>query len=408
MKSPAAISASLGFLLLSLASCGGGDGATDLAFVDSTTTVGTAILADSVGDADNTDALAKASSTTINGLTSSTSGLSTTSTNGTGSAAAGAGGVPAPVGLDTRIDFELFRYSLDVPPGFRLEFVSGRNGYLVWGENANRGVFPAYLDTSNFLRGDEPGDFANYVGDGEVQSQETIEVPVYLTADLSQPVPDEFVEATEIHFTGGFYGEQWVRIFELGDRSIVVSLSIGDGLGPDAPDPREVLDGVRMWDGGFVPRTPDQCSTKGLPPINGWVDLNQAQQATLIKISDALVNCDWVALEAVLSPEFTASFGGDDAIELWKDGERYDDGTLAILYDLLSLTPLLDQGSDQAIWPRAAALDWPDVDEAMRYELEELGYGVEDFVLFEDFGGYFGFRTAIDNNGIWQYYLAGD
>lgn len=402
MKSPAAMSVYLAFLCFALASCGGdGDGDGDLAFVDSESSPVASVADDPGGEGDG-----GATTTSDRGVTTSSVAPTTTSTGAVAETIPD--GLPAQVAESQRIDFELFRYSVDVPPGFRVEFASGRNGYLVSDEESTDGVFSAYFDVTNFLPGDEPSDFTSFVGDGEVQSQETIEVPIYRTSDLSVTVPGLFVEATEVHLVGGFYGDQWIRIYELGDRSIVASVSIGDGFDSDVIDPHQVLDGVRLWEGNFVARSLEQCSTLGLAPIKVRGELNPAQQATVAKISDALTSCDWSALAAMLGPEFIASFGGDDAIELWRDAERYGDSTVRTLYGLLSLPVFIEPDTGLAVWPRAAALSWSEVDDGMMIELEQIGYREQDFIWFEDFGGYFGFRTGIDTDGTWQYYVAGD
>ena len=61
-----------------------------------------------------------------------------------------------------------------------------------------------------------------------------------------------------------------------------------------------------------------------------------------------------------------------------------------------------------AAFPRAQLLFWEDVTPEMKQELRELGYTAEDLEFFDEVDSYWGYRTAIDVNGNWQYFVAGD
>ena len=76
--------------------------------------------------------------------------------------------------------------------------------------------------------------------------------------------------------------------------------------------------------------------------------LTEAQQATVERLTAALSACDWDTLATTVDDRFTASFGGDDALTLWEDGERYDEAPLRTLHTLF--TPQAGPGRRTG-WP---------------------------------------------------------
>ena len=136
-------------------------------------------------------------------------------------------------------------------------------------------------------------------------------------------------------------------------------------------------------------------------------NLTPAQAARFVDITTALANCDWQRLAAQLNPSgFTASIRGEDAIELWQGLERYQIPVLQILHDHLALPVGIDE-TGEAQWPRGwATIEGPD-DETTAL-LIESGYVTPEELPSWAETGYFGWRTGIDAEGNWNYFLVGD
>ncbi|MFW2382518.1 MAG: hypothetical protein ACN4GZ_12225 [Acidimicrobiales bacterium] len=148
------------------------------------------------------------------------------------------------------------------------------------------------------------------------------------------------------------------------------------------------------------------CSSFGAAVPSAPAGLNADQRATFDAITAALAACDWDTLDELTPPTFMASFGGGDPIELWQSSEASDEPILAILLAHLSVQPGFDHGGF-ASWPRAAGEFWEDVTPEMQAELLDLGYTRDDFESYAEIG-YIGYRTGIDADGTWMYYVAGD
>jgi len=127
-------------------------------------------------------------------------------------------------------------------------------------------------------------------------------------------------------------------------------------------------------------------------------------------IFEAAVQCDWEALRALQAEDFMYSFGGgDDAIAEWQMLEILGEEPMRFLAELLNRpygTQPGPDGSEHYAWPSAFVDEWSLVAEADREALRPL-YDDEDFALFSDFGGYFGYRVGIID-GTWVYFIAGD
>jgi len=132
---------------------------------------------------------------------------------------------------------------------------------------------------------------------------------------------------------------------------------------------------------------------------------------TLGEIVDAARQCDFDRLAAIGGDNFTASFGGGDPSDLWTMEEEQGRKPMYWLLSILDLpygTIDTEQGT-LYVWPSAYAHQgsWettPDADvEALRSV-----YSDEDMQGFADFGGYFGYRLGIWENGDWSFFVAGD
>ena len=115
------------------------------------------------------------------------------------------------------------------------------------------------------------------------------------------------------------------------------------------------------------------------------------------------------ALEALLDPKtFSYSFGeSGDPIGYWR---RQDKAEIPLVGDILPgvLHTHFGKNEDIYVWPSAAAKlpsEWTEEDvEAMR----DAGYTDEDIASFREFGGYYGWRAGIREDGTWLSFVAGD
>lgn len=165
---------------------------------------------------------------------------------------------------------------------------------------------------------------------------------------------------------------------------------------------------------------PPRCSgAVDLAPIesSGSSDrpLPERVAATAAAIDRAAAACDWDALDGLTGPAFTASFGGDDPVPLWRAQEVGGGSPMWYLRTLLRLAPAVDGAigdpTDPArwVWPSFHLSPDCEFDTDDRAALEALG---EDPDRVEadcrTVGGYLGYRTAIDETGAWRSFVAGD
>ncbi len=127
-------------------------------------------------------------------------------------------------------------------------------------------------------------------------------------------------------------------------------------------------------------------------------------------IFEAAVMCDWDALRGLQVDGFQYSFGvNGDAIAHWQQLEADGEEPIRFLAELLNRPYGTQPGpgtSEYYSWPSAFVTEWGDISELDREALRPL-YDDEDFAVFSDFGGYFGYRVGI-LDGTWVYFIAGD
>jgi hypothetical protein len=298
-----------------------------------------------------------------------------------------------------RATSQLFHYDVGVPPQFTLDYATGRGVSVTLVEQS----FDAHLQTSNYLAGDRDYRALTVPYDDETfVSKRDLSIPLYQNTASDVTASDARLDITEFQFTGGFSENRIVRVYPFDDRTVVAELSFRDGVLDD--NPRDILDDIRMFDAVFEPL--ENCSTFGavVPPTPAA--LNPQQADTFEAITSALTRCDWDALDGLTPPTFMASLGGGDPIELWRSAEEFDEPILTTLLDHLSVTPGVDTKS-LAYWPRAANEFWEDVTDDMKAELLDLGYTERDFEFYAEIG-FIGYRTGIDADGMWVYFVAGD
>ena len=144
----------------------------------------------------------------------------------------------------------------------------------------------------------------------------------------------------------------------------------------------------------------DDAADDGLP---------LAVAETRQKIYKAAVAHDYKALRSLLDPEtFTYSFGGSgDPIGYWREQEQAE---VPILGDILTGVLHTRFGTAEGIfmWPSAAAKEPSEWTEADREAMRRAGSTEEEIRLFEQSGGYGGWRTGIRADGTWIFFVAGD
>jgi hypothetical protein len=167
-----------------------------------------------------------------------------------------------------------------------------------------------------------------------------------------------------------------------------------------------------------IPPAVDNCSASGMTVPRGQPELSDEVAATRSAIIEAALSCDYDALASLVSDDFVASLGGSDSIELWRAQEADGLEPMSLLVGVLSLphaTITSDDGFEDArgpqtriVWPSAATYGvWDEIPAADRGALSEV-YTTDEIRSFELFGSYAGYRTGIDPDGQWRYFVAGD
>lgn len=151
------------------------------------------------------------------------------------------------------------------------------------------------------------------------------------------------------------------------------------------------------------------CSTAGAPIPTARADLPEAVAATRQGIIEAASSCDVTALEDLAADGFSTSFGGGgvENLRTWEDEGTGQLGTLLHLLGM-SYGTLETDDSVFYVWPSAHVHEsWEAVPEDAVEELRQI-HTEQELQSFEQFGAYAGWRTAIDQDGNWRYFTAGD
>ncbi|MGI9624576.1 MAG: hypothetical protein ACR2PK_17220, partial [Acidimicrobiales bacterium] len=154
------------------------------------------------------------------------------------------------------------------------------------------------------------------------------------------------------------------------------------------------------------------CSATGLEAPEPDPSLPEPVEATRVAIARAALNCDYDGLTALTNDEFVYSFGeppGGDAGAFWSSAEAAGDEPLRFMVELVKLPVTVDaSGSPEFyVWPEAFTIAWEDLTDEQQDDVRIL-YDDEAMDLFEQFGSYIGYRLAIDENGDWVFFIAGD
>ena len=276
------------------------------------------------------------------------------------------------------------------------------NGVPNWGVQSARSeriqVFRVFtLDNEFLVTGDGVG-FEGVVEVRLVDANANVAGEGFFTGGAFELAP---LEGT-VPITENFPGPGFAILFDVGGPGVSpIALSI-------VPIVLEDLDPPPLGTG--------PCSAEGLEPPAPDLDLPEQIEATRQAIAAAAIACDWDALGALIDPtNFRYSFGGgNDPITFWQEAEAaIGNEPMRYLVETLKLNWVLDQPPPEAevpdsyIWPDAFPMIWDDVTPEMREALRPL-YDDQDFEGFANIGGFAGYRLAIDEDGNWLYFVAGD
>jgi hypothetical protein len=165
--------------------------------------------------------------------------------------------------------------------------------------------------------------------------------------------------------------------------------------------PSEMVEVLTVGRGAVLDaKRTDDAADDGLPA---------AVAETRQGIYHAAVRHDYKALRALLDPKkFSYSFGeSGDPIGYWR---RQEDAEVPIVGDILPgvLHARFGRNEDVFMWPSAAAKESSEWTEADFEGMRKAGVTDEEIRLFEQHGGYTGWRAGIRADGSWLFFVAGD
>lgn len=157
--------------------------------------------------------------------------------------------------------------------------------------------------------------------------------------------------------------------------------------------------------GAVGPRTPDPTYAPSLD----FTDLPPGVAVTAQRIIDAARAGDVDTLGELVDPDrFTYNFGGvPDPVSLWREDPSVLDPIPAMLTLPYVVEDIKHVGTFY-IWPSLtlnSSLD--EISEQERADLHALGLSDADIELMQESGSYLGPRLAIDETGVWRYYVTG-
>jgi hypothetical protein len=166
-------------------------------------------------------------------------------------------------------------------------------------------------------------------------------------------------------------------------------------------DPSEIVEVLTVGDGRILDaRRTDDPTDDGLP---------LAVAKTREKIYRAAVKHDYKDLRSLLDPAtFSYSFGErGDPIGYWR---KQEEAEVPLLGDVLPvvLHTRFGQTEDIYMWPSAAAKEASEWTEADLDAMRKAGSTDEEIRLFEQHGGYTGWRVGIRADGTWPFCISGD
>jgi hypothetical protein len=153
-----------------------------------------------------------------------------------------------------------------------------------------------------------------------------------------------------------------------------------------------------------------ECSAQGVSLPAEAEALPAAVANTREAILAAAAACDIAALESFAGETFTTSFGGGGVENLrsWEDRGEQPLAKLLHLFDMSYATVDLEDGREIYVWPAAATYEsWSEISDEEMNELRQV-HSEGELDEIAEYGSYIGWRTGIDQDGTWLYFVAGD
>lgn len=145
-----------------------------------------------------------------------------------------------------------------------------------------------------------------------------------------------------------------------------------------------------------------------IPPAPS--DLPSAAADKFQAIVEAASSCSFRELAKIAADGFITGFGdgGVESFEIW---ENRDDGHLGTILKVLATSYDTVETQDAGtiyVWPAAFRYDmWDEIPPEYLEELLTL-YTQDELDQMSGFGSYAGWRTGIDQDGNWLFFVAGD
>lgn len=152
------------------------------------------------------------------------------------------------------------------------------------------------------------------------------------------------------------------------------------------------------------------CSSSEGPFPEADTTLPNMVESTRESLIEYAVACDFDGLAAVAGETLITDFAGGGAANLaaWEGEGAQALGTLLTLFDMSHGVIDDGQGGQIFVWPAAHAYrSWDEIPADAVAELSAL-YTSDEIQLMEESGGYLGWRTGIDDDGHWLFFVAGD
>jgi len=165
-------------------------------------------------------------------------------------------------------------------------------------------------------------------------------------------------------------------------------------------------------DSGAIALDAPTCSAALLePPAEAAPGLPPAVAETRRAILRAAIACDYARLEelALRGGAFTYSFGdADRPAEFWRALETTGEDPLAMLVRTLGLPWARETLEVEPfvfyVWPSAYLIEADEAD----WEAVAGLYTPEEIETMREYGGFIGWRTGIEDDGDWRFFVAGD
>lgn len=279
----------------------------------------------------------------------------------------------------------------------------GESGWRVWSVPA--GVDP-FLATENLFatapRVDYPSGAIVFTAGCEEQSWQVLYAEVetdgtFVNEAVVGAKGYENLTVQDLLFDTGRGNVVFLLDDERGTRLVSVEPSSGD------------------IDDDFILGSAEQgCSAKGMTVTLPYeAEMSEAAVRTRDRIATAASQCQYDVLALIGGDTLNYSFDADErgAARYWALGEYFGVNHIQMLLHLVSYDSAASVAGDATEvygWPKASVLPVTAFDESVRQQLVDLGLTPEQVEETMTTGSYYGYRIAIDLEGNWLWFVAGD